>query len=417
VDVRSLNILRNFRRRIVLRLVAVALIASSVCAVTVFAVESQWLNRVCANLAALEAQRLAGMMTGDGVRPDVAVALRTFLHSSAHASRDYFVAAEMQDRNGETVAKAVLDDFASVQATFERCRLRLYPGQIALCSQKIINHSVFVRVTVPLIDGEGPEIGRFEGIYRLSPETMATIERDNSKIVLVTVATMLLTLLALYPLMASLQGHVVTEALKALGSAIAKRDSDTNAHNFRVTLYAVRIAEDLGLSDAAIRSLIKGALLHDVGKIAIHDAILLKPGPLNPQERREMMTHVAHGLDIIGACGWLKDAAAVVGGHHEKVDGSGYPHGLAGDAVPLVARIFAIADVFDALTAARPYKAAMPVNLALTILEQGRQGHFDPRVLSGAVAVLTQVHGEIARCGEAGVEPLADSLLHHYFQI
>ena len=110
-----------------------------------------------------------------------------------------------------------------------------------------------------------------------------------------------------------------------------------------------------------MRALLKGAFLHDVGKLGIRDAILLKPGKLDAAEFGEMKRHVAHGLDIIERSSWLRDATAVVGHHHEKWDGSGYGTGSAARQIPLPARIFAVADVFDALTSRRPYKEPLSV--------------------------------------------------------
>jgi HD-GYP domain-containing protein (c-di-GMP phosphodiesterase class II) len=173
----------------------------------------------------------------------------------------------------------------------------------------------------------------------------------------------------------------------------------------------------MGLKESAIRSLIKGAFLHDVGKIAVPDSILLKPGKLDDAEFTEMKTHVAHGLDIISASAWLVDAAEVVGGHHEKVDGSGYPRGVGGQSVPLAARIFAVADVYDALTSQRPYKAPMPLDKAMAILEAGRDRHFDGRILDTFRDIMPRIHAEIAQGGDHHAESLADAILSQYFRI
>ncbi|WP_240127183.1 HD-GYP domain-containing protein, partial [Thermomonas alba] len=155
-----------------------------------------------------------------------------------------------------------------------------------------------------------------------------------------------------------LASHVAM--MEALGRAIAKRDSDTGAHNYRVAWIAARLGETLGLRDDAMRALIIGSFLHDVGKIGIPDRILLKPGRLDDDEMRVMRTHVALGEEIVADIPWLAAAAQVVACHHEKWDGSGYPHGLRGEAISAEARIVAVADVFDALTSARPYKPAWP---------------------------------------------------------
>jgi HD-GYP domain-containing protein (c-di-GMP phosphodiesterase class II) len=201
----------------------------------------------------------------------------------------------------------------------------------------------------------------------------------------------LITTLVLYPaiirLLSKLTGlsaglaQANLEIMSVLGGAIAKRDIETSTHNCRVTIYAIRIAQDIGLKDDDMRSLIKGAFLHDVGKIGVRDSVLLKPGSLTPEEYEETKQHVRHGLDIVGRSTWLTDAALIVGGHHEKYDGSGYPEGRKGKEIPLVARIFAVADVFDALTSKRHYKENMGWAEALEIISHGRGSHFDPEVL------------------------------------
>jgi HD-GYP domain-containing protein (c-di-GMP phosphodiesterase class II) len=142
------------------------------------------------------------------------------------------------------------------------------------------------------------------------------------------------------------------------------------------------LAEAAGLNPKDIHGLLKGAFLHDIGKIGIPDAILHKPGSLSEAEKAVMQSHVQYGLEIVGNAAWLSDAASIVGCHHERFDGGGYPNGVAGDAIPLTARIFAIADVFDALTSERPYKKAYGIETAMEILRRGAGHHFDPELLA-----------------------------------
>lgn len=189
-------------------------------------------------------------------------------------------------------------------------------------------------------------------------------------------------------------------------------DCETDAHNFRVTVYSVCMAEAMGLDSKSIRSLIKGAFLHDVGKAGIPDAILSKPGSLSEAERMVMQDHVRYGLEIVGNTSCLADAAGIVGCHHEKFDGSGYPNRLAGDAIPLAARIFAIVDVFDALTSVRPYKQAFAIGDSLEMLRQGGGTHFDPELIAIfeplAPALLARVavpREELPRLLETAVMP------------
>lgn len=182
------------------------------------------------------------------------------------------------------------------------------------------------------------------------------------------------------------------EILRILGRAIARRDHDTGSHDTRVTLYAVGIAEAIGVDDQTMRHLIMGAFLHDVGKIAVPDRILLKAGPLSPEEWVVMQTHVASGVEILTkcqGCAWLRDAIEVVKFHHERFDGTGYPARCAALVIPLNARVFAIADVFDALTSNRPYRDRIPFSRAMKEMRAQRGRHFDPD--------LFDAFGEVAR--------------------
>lgn len=186
--------------------------------------------------------------------------------------------------------------------------------------------------------------------------------------------------------------------LETLGSVIAKRDSDTSSHNYRVTIYSIHIARELQLDDDHIRGVIKGAFLHDVGKIAISDNILLKPNKLTPYEFDIMKTHVNHGTDIVSNYLWLRDALDVVQYHHERFDGSGYQKGLKGLQIPINARIFSIADVFDALTSIRPYKKAYSLDKSLFIIQKGGSNFFDPDIVQVFLSIAPELYNEI--CNE-----------------
>jgi HD-GYP domain-containing protein (c-di-GMP phosphodiesterase class II) len=197
------------------------------------------------------------------------------------------------------------------------------------------------------------------------------------------------------------------EMLEVLGSAIAKRDSDTSVHNYRVTLLSLAIAEAAGLDRPALQSLVKGSFLHDIGKIAISDSILLKPGRLDQAEFEAMKTHVLHGTDIVSRYAWLADSLDIVRHHHERVNGGGYPDGLAGAAIPLSARIFAIADVFDALTSVRPYKKALSFDEAMKTMATDRGTHFDPELFDLFAKLAPALYERISR---ASTDSLIDEL-------
>jgi len=203
--------------------------------------------------------------------------------------------------------------------------------------------------------------------------------------------------------------------MEALGRAIGKRDSDTGAHNFRVAWIASRIAERLGLRDGPMQSLIAGSFLHDIGKIAVPDAILHKPGELDAAEQIIMHEHVTQGEEIVTGIGWLDEAKAIVASHHEKWDGTGYPRQLSGEAIPLAARIFAVADVFDALCSRRPYKEAMTFEAAMSILEKDAGSHFDPKVMAAFQPISREIYDCLASASDEDAKRKLEAVVRQYF--
>lgn len=183
--------------------------------------------------------------------------------------------------------------------------------------------------------------------------------------------------------------------LLALGTALDLRDGQTGGHSRRVCRYSLEIANRMGCPEAQLETLRRGALLHDIGKLAVPDAILLKPGKLDSQEWNIMRSHVQIGYDLLRRIPFLRDAAELVLSHHERYDGSGYPRGLRGEQIPLNARIFAVADAFDAMTTPRPYQPTRPIPRATEEIaaQVGRQ--FDPRVVQAFLDVSTQTLQQI----------------------
>jgi len=171
-------------------------------------------------------------------------------------------------------------------------------------------------------------------------------------------------------------------------------------HTNRVGRAAAEIASELGLEPALVELIREAAPLHDIGKLAIPDEILLKPGPLTLEERVRMQSHAEIGGDVLrGSCSpVLRLAATIAMSHHERWDGSGYPAGLSGEAIPLVGRIVAVADVFDALTQDRPYKRAWPQELALAEIKRTAGSHFDPCVVDAFLSVRTDSRTPRERC-------------------
>jgi response regulator RpfG family c-di-GMP phosphodiesterase len=188
-----------------------------------------------------------------------------------------------------------------------------------------------------------------------------------------------------------------TQTLEALGAALDSRDVGTESHSRRVHGYSLALAREHGVKAEDLADLAHGVLLHDIGKIGIPDAILLKPGSLTPDEWKVMRTHPEIGKRLIEKIPFLHNAIPVVWCHHEKWDGSGYPRGLKGEGIPLNARIFSIVDAFDAMTFDRPYSKAIAMEAAIAEIKRCAGAHFDPNVVESFLRVPLALLAEIRK--------------------
>jgi len=195
--------------------------------------------------------------------------------------------------------------------------------------------------------------------------------------------------------------ELLVDSIRALAAAIDAKSPYTRGHSERVSTYAVAIAQQLGLEAAEVRNVEISALLHDVGKIGIEDAILQKPEALTESEFAQMRAHSLKGSAIVSSIKRLRDLLPGIRSHHENWSGGGYPDGLAGEEIPLVARIIAAADVFDAMTTNRPYQQAMGVSAALARLRELSGKRLDPRVVEAVFLALRA--GELVPLGSVEV--------------
>lgn len=192
--------------------------------------------------------------------------------------------------------------------------------------------------------------------------------------------------------------------VEGLGHAMSLKDAHTGQHCKRVTAFAICIAHAIGQSPDQIRVIARGAFLHDIGNLAIPSAILRKPAPLTADEMKTVRTHCVRGGDLVRKIPFLAEAAEVVYAHHEKVDGTGYPRGLKAEDIPIAARIVALADAFDAMTSATPYRTALSLQGARAEIERFSGSQFDPSLVQSFLQIPDQVWLGMRREIESGQE-------------
>ena len=371
-----------------------------------------------------------GLSDPDGLQHELEafIADRSTGYDSSFTQMGRFVYARIYDTGARRVASLSdrnYEHIAAVNRRMEDAALRIPQRDKKGHRVFRLNDKPLISVVAPLTSSRNEVVAYLEGVFAVSEAAMAAARIETLKTMACVMAIVLATTTVLYPVIIGLIGRLARtsrslldshmETLNVLGSAIAKRDSDTDAHNYRVTIMAVNLAEAFGLTAREMRSLIKGAFLHDVGKIGIPDSILHKPGKLDTDEYSEMKTHVDKGLEIIGRSRWLRDAVDVVGGHHEKIDGSGYPNGRSGTETPVSARIFAIADVFDALTSRRPYKEPLSYEDTLAILEKGRGTHFDSELLDLFEKIAPGFYERLAGREDSQLKAMLGDISQKYF--
>jgi putative nucleotidyltransferase with HDIG domain len=197
--------------------------------------------------------------------------------------------------------------------------------------------------------------------------------------------------------------------LEVLGEALDYKDRETEGHSKRVTAYTMAIASRMGVPKEQIETIARGAFLHDIGKMAIPDNILNKPGKLTPDEVAIMREHCHLGYKLVRKIPVLQEAAEIVYSHQERFDGSGYPRGLKGEGIPLGARIFSIADTLDAITSDRPYRPAQTLDAARVEIEKWTGKQFDPEVVKVFLEMPNKIWEDLRREINAQDNPLRNS--------
>lgn len=416
----------NIHKRILSRLALVWLLLSVITGTVVYYAGQYRLEEYVVSLAELESRLYLDRYQSYNKAPSPERRALLNLKVQELVQGSAFLTVEIYNRQGQKVADAE----KSREAKLYEARIPKHTNDFATDPKHhhlmhYLDKELFLQVFVPIKEPGGSTIGFFEGVYQVNQETLKRLQGVIVLSLVMVILAIFLTTLTLYPVIISLNKGLLRYSLdltrsnlgtlEALGSAIAKRDSDTNSHNYRVTLYALRLAELLNCPTADMQRLMKGAFLHDVGKIAISDTILLKRGKLTVEEFQVMKTHILHGTEIVQGYAWLQDAEDVVRYHHEKYDGSGYQEGLSGEAIPVNARIFAIVDVFDALTSRRPYKEPWPLDKALETILSDAGTHFDPRFALLFCHHAPQLYAEICDDEETALQEKLAAYMNRLF--
>lgn len=285
-------------------------------------------------------------------------------------------------------------------------------------------NNYFIQIFYPVYKSN-TLLGYIEGILYIEP---SVIKKFKSSVIVINTAvilTILLFSILTFPLiyfaykklnehrLALLSSNIMM--INTLGNAIALRDSDTDEHNYRVTLYAIKLAQKLALNKKDIQKLIKGAFLHDIGKIGISDNILLKNNKLSEDEFSIMKKHVLIGASLVKESSWLEDSTDIILNHHERFDGSGYPHKIKGLDIPKIARLFTIVDVFDALTSKRPYKEAFSYEDSINIIKNECNTHFDSDLVDTFIQISKELYDSTSSKPKEQLKKELDVLIKHYF--
>jgi HD-GYP domain-containing protein (c-di-GMP phosphodiesterase class II) len=399
--------------------------------------EQQRIEKAVAELARLQSQRfnqhiLDILDATDALSgPLVQESLESFIQEAGPSvlSDGRFVLVRIYDSMDTLLAELsdnTFVDLGPVRQAVDAAELTpLAPGDFRVVSARL-SGAAYVGAAVPLVNRNNETRAQLIGVFALSDSAIARIRGGLLRTLFYVAGIVFATAAIIYPIILGLINRLSRQSVKlldsnleilqVLGGAIAKRDSDTDAHNYRVSVYSVCLAEAVGLPRKEIKGLIKGALLHDVGKLGIRDDILLKPGKLSADEFTVMKTHVEHGMDITARASWLEDAQSVVGGHHEKFDGGGYPGGISGESIPITARIFAITDVFDALTSKRPYKEPMSFEKTMQIMQSGRGHHFDPDLLDAFTKIARELYDTYSSKDDAAPKQRLETMTDKYFK-
>ncbi len=311
----------------------------------------------------------------------------------------------LQEASRTITSSLDLDETLDAIVTMTRAIIRSSMSAIKLVDEETHEVRVRVRQCDAGTEDDGPDSAELLGIpLRIGGRTIGQFEvarsesggfTDEERRLIETLASQAAIAIENARLFENTQ-RTYFETIRSLAQALEARDAYTKGHSERVMRHSLRIAEAMGIPEAERRLIGHASLLHDIGKIGIADAVLNKPGRLTPEDRVVIESHPIWGDTIIGPIRFLEKVQTLVRHHHERFDGTGYPDGLKAQAIPLGARVIAVADAFDAMTSTRPYRGPRPVQEAIDEIKAGAGLQFDPAVVEVFVELMERREGETA---------------------
>lgn len=411
----------NIHKWLAGRMVLSWIIMSIILAGVIYLYNLKAINNSAAELAIEEAAHLKDHYEkSKGLKDSLAS------HMDEAVKVGHFVNVELYDINKEMIYITSLEDYAFLEKfAEEHDHSDLFKDSVKY-SKKVLDGESYIFVIAPIKDENKVIEGYFEGIFHVDSAVFADIYNQIFYSILIVIVALASATLLFYPIILRLNNKIIKHSetllasnlkmLEILGTATEKRDYDTNDHNIRVTLLATMLGEAYGIRKNKLRGVIKGSMLHDVGKIGIPDNILLKNGKLDSGEMDIMREHVTHGVEIIENHRWLEDALDIIECHHEWYNGEGYMKGLKGDDIPIGARLFAVVDVFDALLVKRPYKEPYSFEATMSIMEKKKGTHFDPKVFDAFAGNVKVFHAELYDKDVQVLDRKMDHIMAKYFR-
>ncbi len=315
--------------------------------------------------AVKESSAFAVLLTSYQEKPDEDSLVEIRRLAGSALEQTSFILVNLLNASEEPLVDVALSSAQAASRAFEEKGLTIIPGRSADGGWVIANKRIYSKVAIPIFDSGEDLTGYLTGIYLVSlKESQAIINRFTTSFIICLAAITLCALLC-YLGFLFLNNHLIRSIgelnranlflVRKLGSALAKSSNQEEGHSSRVLIYAMKLAEKVQLPLDQRRTLIQGVFLHDLGMLPISPETLQKEGELSKEEIKQVDQHPREGAELIKKFRWLKNAEKVVRYHHEKYDGTGYPDGVKHEKIPMAARIFSIADTFDALTTPRPY--------------------------------------------------------------